>query len=363
MKIRKGNESTRKQFLFVQLNSATFGHFVVESELYARKAQISSNLKVIFYPQRAISNLYWWKLLKRELFVVPEVLGRALNWIASRTSESYLKLKNEFLKIELEDYIKYEVHQSESKLRFSDIEYRKFQEFFTDFRFHKGKPTICLSLRDHRFDQTFGEEVVTAQKHRNMPSVWYRDIVERLVSRKMQVIRVGNHGFSLFEKSPELFVDYTQMQNEGNPALGFLFSANCDFFISTGTGIDAMAFAARKKIYSMNFFPMGTIYPTPLAPLYLVQDYIFIESEKKVLSDFIVENQLENLTLPELAKFGICIKPKNLEIVLAFIDLILNLEFCNHQTVCEHGNCTEKSILLEAFCKRWGLELFDKVIY
>jgi putative glycosyltransferase (TIGR04372 family) len=350
------------KFLFVQLNTSTFGHFVIESELYAKKAKASSNLKVIFYPQKRISNLYWWKLLEYKLFVVPEILGRVLDGIARRTSKEYLKIKNEFTSVNLTDYSTFRVHESKSILNFSDTEYQELENTLDQFKLIKGKPTICVSLRDHKFDQIFGEEVVNAQKHRNMPSVWYRAIVENLISRKIQVIRVGNHGFPFFEEIPKLFLDYTQVQNQTD-ALGFLFATNCDFFISTGTGIDAIAFAARKKIYSINFFPMGTIFPTQLAPLYLVQDYIFIESEKKVLRDFIVDNQLENLTLPELAKFGICIKPKRLEIILAFIDLILNLEFCNHQTVCKHGNCTEKSILLEAFCKRWGLELFDKVIY
>ena len=352
----------KRKPLFVQLNTSTFGHFVVESELYAKKAKVSSKLKIIFYPQKTISNLYWWKLLEHRLFIVPEFLGRAFDWIARRTSKEYVRVKNEFTRVNLIDYSVFSVFESKSILNFSDHEYQELQNIFDQSRLIKGEPTICVSLRDHKYDQIFGEEVVNAQKHRNLPSVWYNAIVENLISKKIQVVRVGNHGFPFFEKKPELFLDYTQIQNQSE-ALGFLFAANCDFFVSTGTGIDAMALAARKKIYSINFFPLGTIYPTHLTPLYLVQDYVFIEGKKKISRNYIFDNGLENLTLPELVKFGICIKPKNLEIVLAFIDLIVTLEFCNHQAVCERGSCSEKSMQLDTFCKRWGLEMFDRVIY
>lgn len=355
-------KSVRK-LLFVQLHTQAFGHFVVESELLLKKARIDSVNRILFYRQKAIANEFWWKQVQKNCVIVPRMFGRFCDRILSKFNPSYKIRKENFSHFVLEDYSKYGIHEVPGIVKFTKKDVQNGEEFFRTLEMPKHQPLIGLCLRDSAYDETFGEPVVKAQSHRNIDSEFGGKIVRNLIRQQTSVIRFGNINYEIFPATKGEYIDLGVLSGKKKSSLPFFLASKVNFFISTGTGVDSVACALRKRIYNVNFFPIGTVYSSELFPLYLPQDYVFVNSGKKLTLSEIFSLGIEEKTVPDLKLEGIEIRPKSIETVNAFLEVIVKLERQVFNDV-EAKYCQDIwNQEVQEFERKFNLERFCKIVY
>jgi putative glycosyltransferase (TIGR04372 family) len=348
--------------LFVQLNTSTFGHFLTESELYIKKMQ-TNHQKVYFYPQKMISNSYWWACISENFLTLPELVGKTLDRVFSLLFWRYKRVKSEFIEVSITEYATLKVHEDMPKILFKDYQLEHGNQIIREAGFTTEKPMVGVCLRDEAYDELFGKKNVEAQRHRNMPVSDYREYVETILSSGFSALRFGRYGKTITHDSPGNFFDFSTKGLKYEDYLDFVFASKVNFFFSTGTGIDTVAFAMRKRVYVINNFPVGTAYLTALSPLYLPQDYISISSGSKMTIDNIYAKGLENTRISDLWNAGIKIQPKRPALVSAFINLVISIEKLLSTGHIESSELICELDIVEEFCKRFQLERRKNVLY
>jgi putative glycosyltransferase (TIGR04372 family) len=105
--------------------------------------------------------------------------------------------------------------------------------------------------------------------YRNSNIDTYIDAAEYLASKNILVFRMGTHVSQPFKsKKTDLIIDYAN-SNWRSDKLDIFLAANCLFFISSSTGLDAIAFARRKPMLTVNL-------AQPLTFMKCQRDHIFI---------------------------------------------------------------------------------------
>ena len=348
--------------LFVQLNTSTFGHFLTESEFYVKKAQLN-NQKVYFYPQKIISNLYWWASISENSFTLSELVGKTLDRIFSLFFWRYKKAKKEFVQVAITEYTSLRVYEDMPKIQFKDYQIERGNQILREAGFTTEKPIIGVCLRDESYDELFGESNIEAQRHRNMPVIDYRYYIETILNSGFSTLRFGRYGKTIIHDSSGNFFDFSTKGQKYENYLDFVLASKVNFFFSTGTGIDTVAFAMRKRLYVINNFPIGTAYSTSLSPLYLPQNYVSIRTESKVSIDDIYAKGFENSRVSDLKNAGIMIQPKPPALVGAFMGVVMSIEKHlsaedrkSSELICELD-------VVEAFCEEFQLERRNNVLY
>lgn len=348
--------------LFVQLNTSAFGHFLTESELYVKKMQTNGK-KVYFYPQRIISNSYWWACISENSLTLPEFVGKTIDRIFRLFSRRYKNLKSEFVQVSLTEYASLKVHEDTPKITFKDFQLEHGNQILREVGFTTEKPIVGVCLRDEAYDELFGKKNVEAQRHRNIPLSDYRDYVETILNSGLSALRFGRYGRTITHDSPGKFFDFSARGQNYEDYLDFFLSSKVNFFFSTGTGIDAVAFAMRKRVYVINNFPLDTAYLTVLSPLYLPQDYISISAGSKMTIDSIYAKGFENAGISDLHNAGIMIQPKRPALVSAFINIVISIEKHLSTGDIKSSELISELDIVEEFCERFQLERRRNVLY
>lgn len=348
--------------LFVQLNTSTFGHFLTESELYIKKMQTNGK-KVYFYPQKMISNSYWWACISENSLTLPELVGKTLNRIFNLLFWRYKKEKSEFIEVSITEYKLLKVYEDRPKITFKDYQLEHGNQLLREVGFTTEKPIVGVCLRDEAYDELFGKINVEAQRHRNMPVSDYRDYLETILSSGFSALRFGRYGKTITHDSPGNFFDFSTKGQNREDYLDFFLASKVNFFFSTGTGIDTVAFAMRKRLYLINNFPVGTAYLTALSPLYLPQDYISISSGSKMTIDDIYAKRLENTRISDLRNAGIMIQPKRPALVSAFINVVISIEKLLSTGDIKSPELIYELDIVEEFCEVFQLERRNNVLY
>jgi len=348
--------------LFIQLNTSTFGHFLTESELYVKKTQ-TKRQRVYFYPQKTISNSYWWACILESEHTLPEIVGKILDRIFGLLFWRYKKAKSEFVKVSMTEYTSLKVHEDMPKIQFEAYELEHGDQILRDAGFTGEKSIIGVCLRDEAYDALFGEKIVEAQRHRNMPLSDYIVYVDTILNSGFSVLRFGRYGKTIINDSFGNFFDFSTKSRNNGDYLDFVLANKVKFFFSTATGIDAVSFAMRKRVYKINNFPVGSAYSTALSPLYLPQDYFSIGTKFKITLDEIYAKGFEDTRVGDLRRAGVMIQPKQPQLVSAFMDVVMSIEknllsgsIKSSELICELD-------VVKEFCERFQLERRNNVLY
>lgn len=323
----------------------------------------TNNQKVYFYPQKTISNSYWWACISENSLTLPELVGKSLDRIFGLFYWRYKKAKSEFVQVDITEYASLKVHEDMPKLLFKDYQLEHGNQIIRDAGFTTEKPIVGVCLRDETYDELFGKKNVEAQRHRNIPVSDYRDYVETILNSGFSALRFGRYGKTITRDSPGNFFDFATIGQNFEDYLDFVLASKVNFFFSTGTGIDTVAFAMRKRVYVINNFPVGTAYLTALSPLYLPQDYITISTGSKMTIDEIYSKGLENSRISDLWNAGITIQPKRTALVSAFIKLVISIEKHLSTGHIESSELIYKTDIVEEFCRRFKLDRRNNVLY
>jgi putative glycosyltransferase (TIGR04372 family) len=349
--------------LFVELHTQAFGHFVVESELLLKKAQAIPETKILFYRQKVISNTFWWKQVQRHCTIVPRILGFYCDRALSKYFRRYRIDKEKFTSFTLEDYKIYKVHESKEIIHFTKKEIQNGEYFLRNLELANQLPLIGVCLRDSAYDETFGKDVVDAQLHRNIDTKSSKKVIQKLIQQDTNIIRFGNANHEIIPTITGRYIDLGILGSKKESFLSFFLASKVNFFVSTGTGVDAVACALRKRIYTMNNFPIGTFYPSNLFPLYLPQDYTWSNSGRKLSFAEIFNLGIQEKTLPDLKKLGIEIRPKLNEVLEEYVELVIYLE---QQLAYVSNSIYDENIKImkiKEFARRFNLELVSNIVY
>ena len=120
----------------------------------------------------------------------------------------------------------------------------------------KREKFVCLNVRDGAF---FNETEVRPNSYRNSDIDDYEIAVNHLLDMGYWVVRTGKKVEKPFKIKHNKLIDYG-VDPDRSDLLDIWFCKNCDFFISTGTGIDSVAAMFKKPILIVNLLPIAVMY-------------------------------------------------------------------------------------------------------
>lgn len=126
----------------------------------------------------------------------------------------------------------------------------------SQFGLSQNSRFVCLLVRDSRYLQVHMPDTDDWKYHayRNADIKNYMRAVEFLVQNGFYVIRMGKHvdpGATLKINNSK-YIDYAN-SNLRSDFLDVYFSAHCDFFISNGSGIDAIAQIFNRPLFVVSY--------------------------------------------------------------------------------------------------------------
>jgi len=119
----------------------------------------------------------------------------------------------------------------------------------------QGEKFICLNVRDSAF---FNESQVSRHAYRNSNIDDYEVVISYLLNLGYWVVRIGKMVEKPINIKDNKLIDYGIDQNRSD-LLDVWFCKNCEFLVSTGTGVDSVAQMFKKKIVFVNFLPISHI--------------------------------------------------------------------------------------------------------
>jgi putative glycosyltransferase (TIGR04372 family) len=144
------------------------------------------------------------------------------------------------------------------------------------------KPLVLLCVRDKIYTKNrSGQNVFDETSYRNSDISNCEEMIDQLIEMGYAVVRMGSEAKEWsYEK--DNFWNYANSNFRSDETDVSLFD-NCAFVVSTGTGVDELATAFRKRCYMFNLAPFIHARCSRLRPLYLPKSLAF-HSSKKPLS-------------------------------------------------------------------------------
>jgi putative glycosyltransferase (TIGR04372 family) len=167
----------------------------------------------------------------------------------------------------------------------------KLPQLLSEMNLDSKKKYVCLVVRDElHTHENISPEVAKSTHYRNSSIDDYIEAIEYLTHQGFGVIRMGRLANKCnFEIRG--FFDYanSHLRSDTND---LVLMANCDFVISTCSGIDEVATLYRKKVYLVNFLPLGEFRLSQLRPLILPKGIRDCQSKQGLALNEIVERGL-----------------------------------------------------------------------
>ena len=257
---------------FYNIISTRLGHFLDDMDIYLsckKKNLTNTDLKSyrksldIFYFRSKISNKYVAKILKKKLIILPLEI---MYWVDKFDTFTIKFLK--FKRIHINgDSISGD--SNHAPLLNRDI--HGTYNFPRNFSFNRKEQTngnlilkklgikskyVCIYTRDSKYlKKNYPYNDWSKHNYRDTDINIMIDTCKFLIEKGFFVVRVGKDMEKKMSFKHEKFIDYS-FSNFQSDFMDVFIIANCDFFISTSSGIDAIATAFRKEIIFPFLFPV-----------------------------------------------------------------------------------------------------------
>jgi len=272
------------------------GHFAANTELYCCERDFGINTPEkpymdIFYLGPDVSNCQLAKMWGRELFIVPRYIGvilakttqliHLISWLLP-IFNSHLIGSNSNHDRDIHNLL----YKSPQHLHLSLQEEEKGKKWLIDNNIPLDSKIVLLQVRDGSFlDKQHSQ--VSWQYHN------YRDCnidnfilaAEELAERGFYVIRLGVNVERPLKSSHERVIDYA-MNGMREDFIDIYLSSVCEFIVSSGSGIDAVAICCyRKPSVFVNRVPVGHVSEYFHNSLFLVKHHILIPESRELRLD------------------------------------------------------------------------------
>jgi putative glycosyltransferase (TIGR04372 family) len=289
-----------KKIYLAPIQTSRIGHFVLDTEIMLARIhidQLSSRKKflVIWIPESLISNHYVYTIWKQIIHIAPYNLFTSATLLAAIYLEKLTKIKLTYRFIGWDGYLPYE-HLLLNKEAIFHVPKNDEQECIKTLQLNgidADKAWVCILARDSEYLNRMQPGLNwDYNSYRNSDIDTYKEAAEYIASKNILVFRMGTHvGQPFVSKKSELIVDYANSDWRSDKLDVFL-AAKCLFFISSGTGLDAVAFATRKPVVTVNM-------AQPLVFIKCYKDQIFI------LKKFFFRKTNKFLNIEEYYKLGV----------------------------------------------------------
>lgn len=238
------------------INSDRIGHFAANTELYlCRKKYKDKNYIDFFYFPTKTCNNQLKKMIKRELNIIPKIIGRPFDLIIR--SFSFLKnfnpIKSSYGDHDINNYL----DKKKNIIRFNSEEKKKGIKLLKRLKIY-NKKYICLTIRDEKYVEINwkNKKTMDFHKHRNMEINDFIPACKYLNQKGYYVIRMGSDVKKRISYKNPKFIDYPYNYLKSD-FLDIYILANCYFNITSVMGLDAIPFIFRKPILYLSSIPIG----------------------------------------------------------------------------------------------------------
>ena len=242
---------------FGPLFSSRIGHFAANTELFLCERDAGMRGKHtfdVFYHQPRVCNQQLKKMWDRTLRVhaFARWPGTVISWLPGGQVHS--------LPFGLRSNLDRDHHgllaRTSPHLDFTSEEERAGWQGLSEMGISRGSPFICLHARDSEYLANARPDVDTRyHNYRDSTISKYVPAAEKLACRGYFVVRMGARVKDRLAGTTPRVIDYAT-NGHRTDFMDIFLGARCAFFISSGTGIDAIPVIFRRPTMFVNFVPL-----------------------------------------------------------------------------------------------------------
>ena len=189
-----------------------------------------------------------------------------------------------------------------SHLKFSEEENIRGWKFLQEVGLQKEDRFICLIVRDTSYKgnhQKLHGKDWSYHNYRDSDIDTYTQAALALVEKGYWVFRMGKGNHKPFSAQHSKIVDYAN-SHYSDDFLDCWLAANCHFMISSGTGLDTVAFVYRRPTVFVNFISLGSfnsLWNVIVAPKHLLwkSNGIMLTAKEYLKHHFYTSDEFEQV--------------------------------------------------------------------
>lgn len=311
-----------KKIYFASLTTGRIGHIFMDTEIllariYTDQSKSIKKISVIWIPEAFISNSYVYSIWKQKINVVPYNLVTSAILFSAIFVEKLIKVRITYRFIGWDGYLKY-IHLLENTPTVFSMPEADEEECIKTLitnGIDTSKQWVCILARDSGYlNQTFPNLNWDFNTYRNSSIETYEAAAEYLAGKNIITFRMGNNVDRRFPAgNTKLVIDYANSTWQ-TEKMDIFLAMRCFFFISSGSGLDAVQIATRRPLLGVNIAqPLHIIRSKP--NYLFILKYFFHETDNIFLSPhnyynigsklgFTVDNPL-HLRSQDIVRLGI----------------------------------------------------------
>lgn len=250
----------------IGLQSARIGHYSLNTELMLCALDLCSDTKktkTIFFNMSKPCNTQLYRMWKRVIPIFKFHLlaiqtDRILSLTYGKTYKNEIKDTYEYCGAGAVDRLGLLKKIKKPHLSFTSSEKENTKKLMAQLGMPNNAKFVCLVVRDAAYlNREYPENDWSYHDHRNANIANYKKAALYLVEKGYYVLRMGKHVEKEFNIAHPKVIDYANHPLRCD-FLDIYFSANCEFCISTCTGLDCVSQAFRRPVLLTNISPVFT---------------------------------------------------------------------------------------------------------
>ena len=265
------------------LPSHRLGEIAIRTELYLNSRQLpkKNQEKVIdiFTLTNVVANKTHTKLIKKKIFILPDIFGFPLYVVLKFLSKKISFFKKfiimpthgaAFTKQTADEYLDHRdlFIKTKGQLDLDASMIQKGNEFLKKLEIDKNAKIICLIVRDSNYLEVhFPESNWEYHNHRNCDISNYEEAVNYAIEKGYYVFHMGQNSKKYLNIKSKNYIQYSK--DYRTDFLDIYLAYKCEFCITCSTGWDFVpAYNFRKPLVWTNTIPIGD-------PIFLPHRFIF----------------------------------------------------------------------------------------
>jgi len=236
--------------------SPRIGHFAGNIELYLCEKDIGLGdrkaFDIFFYANGRICNYQLDRMWRRNIRIwrLAKPLYLINKWIPGG--------ERHVVKLPTDRDIHNILYITKPHLSFTKAEERRALKGLAKLGIPEGAEFACFHARDSAYLNSMNPSLDWGyHRFRDSDINNYLPAVSRLTERGYYAVRMGAMVTKRIETKNPRIIDYAAVKRTG--FMDIYLASRCRFFITSGTGIDAVAVAFRRPIACVNYLPLNFI--------------------------------------------------------------------------------------------------------
>lgn len=250
----------------IGLQSYRIGHYSLNTELMLCALDLhidEKKTKTIFFNMSKPCNTQLYQMWKRVIPIfrfrlLAIQIDRILSVIYGKTYQNEIKNTYEYCGSGAVDQLGLLEKIKKPHLSFTAKEKESAKIFMAQLGIPSDAKFVCLMIRDAAYlGREYPENDWSYHDHRNADVINYQKVALYLAEKGYYVLRMGKYVEKEFNIAHPKVIDYANHPLRCD-FMDIYFSANCEFCISTCTGLDCVSQAFRRPVLLTNISPVFT---------------------------------------------------------------------------------------------------------